>query len=92
MVLSAPAAGAGHTAATANPSRVANSADAPRRLAISDYFLNEDTFGKVHAEGDHKIHVARITERELVLDQSFNLDFNTAFATGPARTHGLAIK
>jgi hypothetical protein len=27
------------------------------RLVISDYFLNEDSFGKVHAEGDHEIHV-----------------------------------
>lgn len=57
-----------------------------KRLVISDYFLNEDNFGKVHAEGDHKIHVARITENDLVLDPRFHLDF------GPARPHGLAIK
>ena len=63
-----------------------------RRLVISDYFLNEDNFGKVHAEGDHKIHVARVTERDLVLDPRFNLDFNIAVATGPARPHGVAIK
>ena len=63
-----------------------------RRLIISDYFLNEDDFGKVHAEGDHKIHVARITESDLLLDPRFQLDFNTAFATGPARPHGLATK
>jgi DNA-binding beta-propeller fold protein YncE len=63
-----------------------------RRLVISDYFLNEDNFGKVHAEGDHKIHVARITENDLVLDPRFHLDFNTVFATGPARPHGLAVK
>jgi len=62
------------------------------RLVISDYFLNEDNFGKVHAEGDHRIHVARISEDDLVLDPHFNLDFNTAFASGPARPHGLAIK
>jgi hypothetical protein len=54
--------------------------------------LNEDNFGKVHAEGDHKIHVARIAENNLVLDPRFNLDFNTAIATGPARPHGIAIK
>jgi selenium-binding protein 1 len=59
---------------------------------ISDYFLNEDTFGKVYAEGDHKIHVARVTATKLILDPDFNLDFNTAFVTGPARPHGLAIK
>lgn len=63
-----------------------------RRLVISDYFLNEDNFGKVHAEGDHKIHVAKIMENDLVLDSRFNLDFNNAFATGPARPHGIAIK
>jgi DNA-binding beta-propeller fold protein YncE len=63
-----------------------------RRLVISDYFLNEDDFGKVHAEGDHKIHVARVSRNDLVLDPQFNLDFNTAFPSGPARPHGIAIK
>jgi hypothetical protein len=63
-----------------------------RRLVISDYFLNEDSFGKVHAEGDHKIHVARVTDSGLVLDPRFQLDFNTAFETGPARPHGIAIE
>jgi len=63
-----------------------------RRLVISDYFLNEDGFGKVHAEGDHKIHVARVTHDDLALDTRFELDFNTAFATGPARPHGIAIQ
>ena len=63
-----------------------------RRLVISDYFLNEDGLGKVHAEGDHKIHVARVSENDLVLDPEFALDFNTAFASGPARPHGIAIQ
>jgi selenium-binding protein 1 len=63
-----------------------------KRLVISDYFLNEDNFGKVHAEGDHKIHVAKVMKNDLVLDPKFNLDFNTAFPTGPARPHGIAIK
>ncbi|HEY1334906.1 MAG TPA: hypothetical protein VGF31_11670, partial [Myxococcaceae bacterium] len=62
------------------------------RLVISDYFLNEDSFGKVHAEGDHKIHVARVTERELVLDSRFRLDFDRAFESGPARPHGLVMR
>ena len=66
--------------------------DDEKRLVISDYFLNEDNFGKVHAEGDHKIHVARVMKNDLVLDPSFNLDFNTAFPSGPARPHGIAIK
>jgi WD40 repeat protein len=63
-----------------------------KRLIISDYFLNEDSFGKVHAEGDHKIHVAKVSEKDLVLDPRFQLDFNTAFTTGPARPHGIAVK
>jgi selenium-binding protein 1 len=63
-----------------------------RRLVISDYFLNEDNFGKVHAEGDHKVHVAKITDDNLVLDTRFNLDFNAAFSSGPARPHGIAIR
>ena len=63
-----------------------------RRLVISDYFLNEDAFGKVHAEGDHKIHVALVTRENLVLDPRFQLDFNSAFPSGPARPHGMAFK
>lgn len=63
-----------------------------KRLVISDYFLNEDNAGKVHAEGDHLIHVARVTNRNLDLDLRFKLDFNTAFTTGPARPHGMAFK
>jgi hypothetical protein len=62
-----------------------------RRLVISDYFLNEDAAGKVHAEGDHKIHVAKVTRDRLVLDPRFSLDFNTAFSA-PARPHGLVFK
>jgi hypothetical protein len=63
-----------------------------KRLVITDYFLNEDEAGKVHAEGDHKVHVARVTSRNLVLDRRFKLDFNTAIASGPARPHGVAFK
>jgi selenium-binding protein 1 len=63
-----------------------------KRLVITDYFLNEDDAGKVHAEGDHKVHVARVTARNLALDRRFDLDFNTAIATGPARPHGVAFK
>jgi len=77
--------------AASGPHYIALSAD-EKRLVTSDYFLNEDSFGKVHAEGDHKIHVVKVTTNDLVLDQRFDLDFNVAFATGPARPHGVAIK
>jgi selenium-binding protein 1 len=72
------------------PHYIALTAD-EERLVITDYFLNEDDFGKVHAEGDHKIHVAKVTSHDLVLDPKFNLDFNTAFSA-PARPHGVAFK
>jgi selenium-binding protein 1 len=63
-----------------------------RRLVVSDYFLNEDTFGKVHQEGDHKVHVANVSRHSLTLDTTFDLDFNAAFPSGAARPHGLAMK
>ena len=63
-----------------------------RRFVVSDYFLNEDGFGKVHQEGDHRIHVANVTRHSLTLDPRFDLDFDVAFPTGPARPHGLAMK
>lgn len=61
------------------------------RLVVTDYFLNEDDFGKIHFEGDHKIHVIKVTSETLTLDTRFNLDFNAAFAF-PARPHGVAMK
>ena len=66
--------------------------DDDKRLVVTDYFLNEDDFGKIHFEGDHKVRVIRVHKDHLELDPRFNLDFNTAFATGPARPHGVAMK
>ena len=63
-----------------------------KRLVMTDYFLNEDNFGKVHAEGDHKIHVAAVKENDLILDDRFNVDFNQAIPGMPARPHGVAFK
>jgi selenium-binding protein 1 len=62
------------------------------RLIVSDYFLNEDDAGLIHFEGDHKVHVIKVGAKTLTEDKRFQLDFNTAFATGPARPHGLASK
>ena len=31
--------------------------DDDKRLVVTDYFLNEDDFGKIHFEGDHRVHV-----------------------------------
>jgi selenium-binding protein 1 len=66
--------------------------DDDKRLVVSDYFLNEDDFGKIHFEGDHHVHVVKVFKNRLALDSRFDLDFNTAFATGPARPHGVAMK
>ncbi len=66
--------------------------DDDKRLVVTDYFLNEDDFGKIHFEGDHKVHVVKVRKKKLELDERFQLDFNTAFLSGPARPHGFAIK
>jgi len=63
-----------------------------KRLIVTDYFLNEDGAGVIHFEGDHKVHVLKVQRRKLELDTRFNLDFNTAFPSGPARPHGIASK
>jgi selenium-binding protein 1 len=62
------------------------------RLVVSDYFLNEDDAGIIHFEGDHKVHVVKVTPDTLTVDTRFKLDFNTAFSSGPARPHGIAVK
>ena len=61
------------------------------RLVVTDYFLNEDNFGKVHFDGDRKVHVIKVRRDKLESDRRFQLDFNTAFAR-PARPHGSAFK
>ncbi len=66
--------------------------DDDKRLVVSDYFLNEDDFGKIHFEGDHHVRVIKVSRNRLALDRRFDVDFNTAFATGPARPHGVAMK
>jgi selenium-binding protein 1 len=61
------------------------------RLVVTDYFLDEDGFGKIHFEGDHRVHVIRVGHDTLELDDRFQLDFDTAF-DHPARPHGIAMK
>jgi hypothetical protein len=64
-----------------------------KRLVVTDYFLNQDDFGKVHLDGDHKVHVLDVREQSLTVDPAFRVvDFNTAFSTGPARPHGIGMK
>ncbi len=77
--------------ANAGPHNLVLSADGSR-LVVTDYFLNEDELGIIHYEGDHKVHVLNVTHHKLTEDKRFDLDFNTAFKTGPARPHGIAMK
>ena len=63
-----------------------------KRLVVTDYFLNEDDFGKIHFEGDHRVHVIKVFKNQLKLDSRFDLDFNNVFSTGPARPHGIETK
>ena len=63
------------------------------RLVVTDYFLNEDDFGKIHFEGDHKVHVLGVSDAGLTIDPGWPVpDFDTLFATGPARPHGIGFK
>jgi selenium-binding protein 1 len=61
------------------------------RLVVTDYFLEEDQFGRIHYEGDRKVHVLQVTHDTLAVDPRFQLDFKTAF-DHPARPHGVAMK
>jgi selenium-binding protein 1 len=64
-----------------------------KRLVVTDYFLNQDNVGKVHLDGDHKVHVLDVREQSLTIDPAFRvIDFDTAFSTGPARPHGIGMK
>ena len=64
-----------------------------RRLVVSDYFLEQGDFGKIHFGGDHMVRVIDVSENALTIDPKFHaIDFNTAFPTGPAQPHGIAFK
>ena len=39
------------------------------RLVVTDYFLNEDDAGVIHFEGDHKVHVLKVTHDTLTEDK-----------------------
>ncbi len=63
------------------------------RVVVSDYFLVEDLppGGVVGVDGDHKIHVIKVENDRLTLDDRFDLSFDRDIPTGPARPHGLAV-
>lgn len=59
------------------------------QLICSDYFLNEDNFGKAHIDGDHYVRVFDIRGNRLVEDPRFQIDFNTLIRGVQLRPHGL---
>ena len=64
-----------------------------KRLVVTNYFLDQDGIGKVHLDGNRKVHVLDVREQSLTVDPAFQVvDFNTAFSTGPARPHGIGMK
>jgi len=62
-----------------------------KRLVVSGYFLNEDDFGKVHMDGDRKIHVLKIGKNGLSEDLNFNVDFNNIVEGKQYRPHGMDV-
>ena len=63
-----------------------------KRLVVTDYFLEEGAAGKVHLAGDNKVRVLDVSQDGLTVSPNFQVvDFNTAFATGPARPHGVGM-
>ena len=58
------------------------------RLVVTDYFLDEDGFGKVHADGDHRVRVFDVGARTLREDARFDLDFDRAVPGLRLRPHG----
>jgi selenium-binding protein 1 len=65
--------------------------DGGTRMVASDYFLNEDGFGKVHADGDHHVFALHVTPTQVSLDRRFDLDFNAIVPGLKLRPHGLAV-
>jgi len=63
-----------------------------KRVVVTDYFLDQDDFGKIHFDGDHKVHVLKLDGNQLSVDTHFQLDFNTAFPGLRARPHGIDVK
>jgi selenium-binding protein 1 len=58
------------------------------RLVLTDYFLNEDNFGKVHVDGDHRVRVFLVGNTTLQPDPKFNLDFDDVVPGLQLRPHG----
>jgi hypothetical protein len=64
-----------------------------KQVSVVSFGKDQDDFGKIHLEGDHKVRVLNVSDAGLEVDPRFQVvDFNTAFATGPARPHGVGMR
>jgi selenium-binding protein 1 len=63
-----------------------------KRVVVTDYLLHQGDIGKIHFDGDNKVHVLKLENDELRLDTRFELDFSNACADVKARPHGVAVK
>lgn len=63
-----------------------------KRVVVTDYFLDQGMIGKIHFDGDDKVHVINVQGDKLVMDTRFQLNFSTAFSGIQARPHGIAVK
>jgi hypothetical protein len=63
-----------------------------KRVVVTDYFLDEGDAGKIHFDGDDKVHVLKLENDKLTVDTRFELNFSTAFFGIQARPHGIDVK
>jgi hypothetical protein len=66
-------------------------ADNDTRLVVTDYFCNEDNFGKLHLDGDHFVRVLDVSSSGLTADPRFQVDFNTLIPGVELRPHGIGM-
>ena len=66
----------------AGPHNLVLSSD-DKRLVVIGLLPQRGRAGIIHFEGDHKVHVLKVTHDTLTEDTRFKLDFNTAFRHGP---------
>lgn len=60
------------------------------RLVITDYFLDEDDFGRIHFNGDHFIRVFNLDSNGLPVESGKGVDSNNLFPDLDLRPHGVA--
>lgn len=61
------------------------------RLIATDYFLNEDNFGKLHLDGDHYVRVLDVSRNRLTEDPRFQVSMNRLIPGVELRPHGFDV-